>query len=295
MTDTSGLTALRAAQRFESAAGTRWHIAQAGQGRPGRPVVLISGWPSTMRTWRHLFAPLSADRHVIAIEPPALGETAPLPAGHASKAVAAAILDLLTHLGVTDFDLIGHDIGTWLGFPMAHLGATRVARMVVVDAALPGLAPPTAYALEPARLMKIWHFFFNAVPDLPAALTEGRERIYIEQILRTRSEDFAKTFTKDDVDAYVAAYARPGAMDQGFSWYRAIFQNMEDNQALAARGKLPMPILAIGGASWLGPVMEATFKPLGDNVTGLSIAGSAHFVPEEQPEAFEEAVREFLS
>jgi len=294
MAETNTGAYLKSKQRFVASGGVRFLIAEDGQGKGERPLVLISGWPQTIHVWRHMFGPLAERHHVIAVEPPALGQSEPLPAGQDSRTVGAAILALLDELGVGELDLIGHDIGTWLGFPMAHLAPERIKRMAVIDAALPGLAPPTAYALEPSRLMKVWHFYFNAVPDLPAALTEGRERIYIEQILRTRSEDFARTFTPDDVDVYVDAYARPGAMDAGFSYYRAIFKNIEDNQAFAAR-KLQLPILAIGGASWLGPVMEATFAGLGDKVTGASIAGSAHFVPEEQPEKLLAVIEPFLA
>ena len=158
--------------------------------------------------------------------------------------------------------LAGRGVAPVFPGPMAHLAPDMIERLVVIDAAVPGLAGPAAYMLSPERVMKVWHFYFNALPDLPAALTEGRERTYIEYILRTRSADFARTFSKEDVDEYVGAYARPGAMDRGFAYYRAIFKNMADNIEMA-KTKLTLPILAIGGEHWLGPIMQASFDPVG--------------------------------
>jgi pimeloyl-ACP methyl ester carboxylesterase len=281
---------LKSKQRLVASSGARFHVAEAGR---GHTVVLIGGWPQTMLAWRHIFPKLAERCRTIVVEPPALGAGDPLPGGHDSKTVAAAIVGLLRDLGVMRCDVVGHDIGAWLGFPMAHLAPDMIERLCVIDAAVPGLAGPAAYMLAPERVMKVWHFYFNALPDLPAALTEGRERIYIEYILRTRSHDFARTFTREDVEEYVAAYSRPGAMDQGFSYYRAIFKNMTDNVELA-KTKLTLPILAIGGAHWLGPVMQASFAPVGTNVTGVSVEGSAHFVPEEAPGEVLRLLWEFL-
>lgn len=281
---------LRSRQRLVTSGGVRFHIAEAGT---GHPVVLISGWPQTMHAWRFAFPRLAQRYRTIVVEPPALGAGDPLPQGHASRTVAAAIIGLLRDLGVQKCDVVGHDIGAWLGFPMAHLAPDMVERLCVIDAAVPGLAGPAAYMLAPERVMKVWHFYFNALPDLPAALTEGRERTYIEYILKTRSQDYAQTFSAQDVEEYVSAYSRPGAMDRGFSYYRAIFQNMADNVEMA-KTRLTLPILALGGEHWLGPVMKASFEPVGSNVTGISVKGSAHFVPEEAPDEVQRLLDSFL-
>lgn len=291
MTATSPAAFMKSKQRLVTSGGVRFHVAEAGT---GYPVVLISGWPQTMHAWRHAFPRLAERHRTIVVEPPGLGAGDPLPQGHDSRTVATALVGLLRDLGIARCDVVGHDIGAWLGFPMAHLAPDLIARLCVIDAAVPGLAGPAAYMLAPERVMKVWHFYFNALPDLPAALTEGRERTYIEYILKTRSHDFARTFDREDVEAYVSAYSRPGAMDRGFSYYRAIFQNMSDNVEMA-RTRLTLPILALGGEHWLGPVMKASFEPVGSNVTGISVKGSAHFVPEEAPNEVLRLLSEFLT
>ena len=57
---------------------------------------------------------------------------------------------------------------------------------------------------------------------------------------------------KDAQDEYLPCYRQPGAMRAGFNFYRATPQDVTDNQAFLAQGKLPMPILCFGGANGRG-------------------------------------------
>ena len=55
-----------------------------------------------------------------------------------------------------------------------------------------------------------------------------------------------------------------------------------------------MPVLAIGGAQWLGPLMQRMVEPVAENLRTEVIPGSGHFVPEEAPEAVIRLLQEFL-
>ena len=52
--------------------------------------------------------------------------------------------------------------------------------------------------------------------------------------------------TEVDIDEYVRTYRQPGAMRAGFSYYRELQKDIEDNKENILRLKL-MPVLAIGG------------------------------------------------
>ena len=86
-------------------------------------------------------------------------------------------------------------------------------------------------------------------------------------------------------------------MRAGFELYRAFDQDASDNRAaLAANGKLDIPVLAIGGEiSTTGPLMEEMLREVAEDVTGQIIPGTAHWVPEEAPAAFVDAVVTFAS
>jgi len=88
----------------------------------------------------------------------------------------------------------------------------------------------------------------------------------------------------------------PGAMHAGFSQFAAFDQDAIDNRAwLAGGGRLKMPILAIGGDKSFGLQMAAVMKSAADNVEGVSIPASGHWLMEEQPSATVAAIRAFLA
>jgi pimeloyl-ACP methyl ester carboxylesterase len=72
-----------------------------------------------------------------------------------------------------------------------------------------------------------------------------------------------------------------------FSIYRALPQDAEDNRAIiAAKGKLRMPVLALGGNRSFGRGMETleSCKRMAVDVRGGLVPDSGHWVAEEQPE-----------
>jgi pimeloyl-ACP methyl ester carboxylesterase len=236
--------------------------------------------------------PLLADScHVIAIDPPGLGDSGP-PAAYDTATIAGCIDALLDALGFARIAYVGHDIGAWIGYAFAMRYPAKVRNLTLIDAAIPGIAPADAFTLTPERINKTWHFSFNALPDLPEALVAGRERLYLEWLFHSRS--FDKTAIDDAaLDEYTRVYAAPGAMSRGFAYYRAIFDSMAQNEAAAAT-KLPLPVLAIGGAHWMGPLMEAMVAPVARDLRVEIVANSGHFVPEEAPAAVGRLLREFM-
>jgi pimeloyl-ACP methyl ester carboxylesterase len=61
-----------------------------------------------------------------------------------------------------------------------------------------------------------------------------------------------------------------------------------------AKGKLTMPVLAIGGEKSFGPTMAVVARAAADNVTEVVIPASGHWLMEEQPEPSVAAIRSFL-
>jgi pimeloyl-ACP methyl ester carboxylesterase len=67
-----------------------------------------------------------------------------------------------------------------------------------------------------------------------------------------------------------------------------------DNKAFMAKGKLPMPVLALGGDHSFGMQQAEIMRLVAGNVEGGGIANSGHWIMEEQPVATVKAVRDFL-
>jgi len=90
----------------------------------------------------------------------------------------------------------------------------------------------------------------------------------------------------------VQAYARDGRMDAAMDYCRKIIDDMDFNRR-HFKGKLPIPLLAVGGEYSI-PSMGDAIKPYFEEVTPVVIPQSGHFVPEEQPAALAGALRTFL-
>jgi pimeloyl-ACP methyl ester carboxylesterase len=126
-------------------------------------------------------------------------------------------------------------------------------------------------------------------------LVAGRERQYLQAFFNARIFD-PSAIDEDDFEIYVSAYAAPGAMRAGFELYRGFDRDAEDNRmALERNGKLAVPVLAVGGAtSTSGPLVEEMMREVAEDVTGLRVPGTGHWIAEENSSAFVDAVLEFV-
>jgi pimeloyl-ACP methyl ester carboxylesterase len=142
-----------------------------------------------------------------------------------------------------------------------------------------------------------WHHLFHQVPDLPEALTSGRERTYLEFFFMN-GIDQAGTFTDADIQEYVRTYSQAGAMRAGFNFYRALSRDIADNRATLSTGfKLPMPTLGLGGggARGRGDLVVESLRRVALKAEGGAIADCGHFIPEEKPDELAARLREFLA
>jgi len=156
----------------------RLHYVTLGK---GTPVVLLHGWPQTWYEWR-LLMPLLADQYLlIAPDLRGLGASSRPIDGYDKKTVAGDVWQLMhDHLGHERFAVVGHDAGAVVAFRLAADHAEAVTHLVLLDVPVIGINTDKLGGLAPAGQLPRWHHLFHLVPDLPEALTFGRERIYLE-------------------------------------------------------------------------------------------------------------------
>jgi len=138
----------------------------------------------------------------------------------------------------------------------------------------------------------LWHFNFRG-PDVER-LVQGRERIYLDRFWNELSAT-PQSIDEDTRRHYAALYARPGAMHSAFEQFAAFAQDAIDNQAFSAKGKLALPVLAIGADKSFGTAMADDLRFVAANVTGHVVANSGHWLMEEQPAATIAAITGFLA
>ena len=277
--------------------GVRLHFVEGGS---GTPILLLPGWPQSWYAWRYVMPLLEkAGRRVIALDPRGMGDSDRPASGYEMRTVAAELHDFVEALKLTangPIDIVGHDLGTWVGYAYAAESPGDVKRLAVLDAVLPGITPPPPAGIPSAEAnVKTWHLAFNRLDDLPEILLHGRERELLTWLFRAKSIR-AWTITPADLDEYVRVNAAPGATRAALSYQRHALgpEGIEHTRARAEH-KLAMPVLALGAEGGVGAVLVDTMRLVAADVRGSVFAGCGHYMPEEAPRAVAEQIIRFMS
>jgi pimeloyl-ACP methyl ester carboxylesterase len=264
--------------------GTELYVRIGGQ---GPAVVLLHGFGDTGDMWAPIAAKLVANHTVIVPDLRGMGLSAHPDTGYTKANEARDIAGVMDALKVDKAQLVTHDIGNMVGYALAAQYPARITRWVVIDAPLPGVDDWQAQLVNP----KTWHFNFYG-PD-EERLVAGRERIYLDRFYNELSAH------PDRIDEatrahYTALYARPHAIHDAFEQFKAFPQDGVDNRAFRAKGKLTMPVLALGGEKSYGPHMKDVLDDVAGNVQGGVIPDSGHWIMEENPQGTAKLVLAFI-
>jgi pimeloyl-ACP methyl ester carboxylesterase len=256
-------------------------------GGAGPAVIMLHGFADTGDMWAELAAALMGKHTVVVPDLRGMGLSSHPPTGYDKKTQGQDIARVLDKLGIEKADLVTHDIGNMVGYAFAAQFPARVTRWVVIDAPLPGIGPWDEILKSPM----LWHFNFRG-PDMER-LVAGRERIYLDRFWNELSAN-PKAIDEATRAHYAALYARPGGMHSAFEQFAAFTQDAVDNKAFSAKGKLAMPVLAIGADKSFGTAQAEVLRFVASDVTGQVIANSGHWLMEEQPAATMAAIAAFL-
>ena len=254
----------------------RLHYVTAGS---GPAVLLLHGWPQTWYMWRDVIPGLAEHYFVIAPDLRGLGDSSRPVVGYDKKTLAQDVWRLAHDvLGRDELFVVGHDWGGPTAFAVAAQHRDAVRRLAIFDVPVPGDGTPVMFASR-------WHHGLHWEPDFPEALTAGREAVYLGFFYRNwggRPDDISPEAQSE----YVRAYQQPGAMRAGFNLYRATPQDVADNQAFLAQGKLKMPVLCYGGklGRGRGALAVESWRRVAEDVRGGVIEDCGHWIPEERPQ-----------
>ena len=264
--------------------GATIHVRVGGS---GPAVVMLHGFGDTGDMWAPVAAKLMEGHTVVVPDLRGMGLSSHPEGGYDKKTQAHDIAKVMDELKIEKADFVTHDIGNMVGYGFAAQFPERVTRWVIIDAPLPGIGPWDKIICSPA----LWHFNFRG-PDVER-LVKGRERIYLDRFWDELSAN-PKAIDEATRRHYARRYARPGAMHSAFNQFAAFTQDAIDNKAFAAKGKLSMPVLAIGADHSFGTQMADIMRLVDSDVTEAVIANSGHWVMEEQPKQTTAAIVNFI-
>ncbi len=264
----------------------RLHYVTMGK---GPAIVLLHGWPQTWYMWRDVMPALAAHYRVIAPDLRGLGDSSRPTGGYDKKTLAQDIWRLMHDvLDEPRFFIVGHDWGGPTAFALAAQHRDAVRRLAVFDVPVPGDGTPVMFNNR-------WHHGLHWEPDFPEQLTAGREDIYLGFFYRNWGAG-PDVISEEAQQEYLRTYRQAGAMTAGFNLYRAIRQDISDNEAFIKQGKLGMPVLCYGGDKGRGRGMAAieSWRRVATDVRGGVIEGCGHWIPEERPEWVVKQLLEFF-
>jgi pimeloyl-ACP methyl ester carboxylesterase len=317
--------------QFLDTNGIRMHVVESGP-ESGPAVLLCHGFPECWYSWRHQLAALGeAGFRVIAPDQRGYGRTdMPTDVGaYTQLHLVGDIVGLLDALGIGQAAVVGHD---W-GAPVAwHCAALRPDRFHAVAALSVHWAGIAAVPTPPVRLTDMLRAFagdgflyilYFQEPGVAEAELDADLRRTLRTTLYGLSGDIpraeyrffdprARRFgdllaeppgplewcSDADLDAFVESFSHHGTFFGGLNWYRCIDRSAE-LLAPFAGCRIEQPALFIGAEfdSIYGQTPEAVLATRRD-VPNLRepvwVAGSGHWIQQEEPEIVNRALVDFL-
>jgi pimeloyl-ACP methyl ester carboxylesterase len=276
--------------RYVDTGQLRLHAVTGGE---GPPLLLVHGWPQTWYQFRLVMPTLARDFQVVAVDQRGIGLSDKPEDGYDTGTLAGDLVALMDILGHQRFALVGFDTGMLISYALAADHPDRVERLVVGEAPLPGISPPTPLILPPQAVDRLWHIPFNQLAETNEQLVRGREDIFI-------GAEYTASAGTNKLPANAVGYyidrlaSDPEALHGSFQLYRAFPATAAQNEQRKTR-RLPMPVLAIGGAESSGAMVADTMQLVADDVQRLVIPGCGHWLAEQAPEELLAALTAFLA
>ena len=258
----------------------------------GEPVVLLHGFPETSSAWRKVMPALAQSYLVIAPDLPGCGASDRPGAGYDKRTVASHIRALARHHDLGPVNLVAHDVGMMVGYAYACAYPDQVKRLVLMEAALPGLGLEAMY--DAAKYPRMYHLpLFEAPNGLAEALIAGRERMFVDHFMRQQAYN-QDGLEPETLDEYARCLAAPGALSGGIGYFRAHGVDAEHNRE-NARTRLRMPVMTMGGTASFGAGLKDQVEPLVEHLRHVMVDECGHYLAEEQPERVTDELLRFFA
>lgn len=270
--------------------GIGMHYVEKGD-RKNPLMLFVHGFPEFWYSWRFQLEEFSKDYWCVAIDLRGYGDT-DKPEGipnYNLDVMVEDIRDLIRHLGVEKFYLVGHDYGSFISFQYVAKYMDTIIKYVCMD------APPIAVYNKLlytswAQFKKAWYVFYFQAPYLPE-LTFGLNDLNNLKVIG--DDKFSDTFTEEDLEAYKFTFGKPYATRYPIHYYRNFTVNkepktmpLEFSPGLYLMGERDNYLLQQGGYD---------AQKIYDNLEFRIVPGGNHFVQQNEPVAVNQMMREFLN
>jgi epoxide hydrolase 4 len=269
--------------------GVQLHTACQGS---GPTIVFLHGWPEHWLTWKPIMAALAPRFRVIA--PDLRGyNLSSRPAGEDSYTFDAYVRDtvaLIREAGDAPVILVGHDVGGFAAWAIAHQHPELVRGLAIANASHPDVLR-TLIANDPAQREALG--FWSLLDRFRWPLVIGG--LFYSQIMKqafAHHSEPRSILTADEQAAYLASWKRSRlpwkhAMVTMIAWYRANLEQGPDPIGFPRDQHIAVPTLVMWGMHDVALLAEPNLAGLPAYVGKLRIerfAGAGHYVTHEVPD-----------
>jgi haloalkane dehalogenase len=269
--------------------GVRMHYLEGGD-PAADPILFLHGVPTWSYIWRDILPVVEPAGHVIALDYVGFGRSDKLPAdaaevGYGFNSQLAYMEGFVVALNLQNITLVVQDLGSAIGLAYAARHPENVRAIVLFEAAIPPLVPPSPEGF--AQLDPALGAFFQQVfdPQVGASLVLD-QNIFVEGLIPA---NILRTLSEAELNAYRAPFPTP-ADRLSILWGGPMNFANPDSIALMSEyvtwlptTRIPMLYLyvtpgAINPAASLEWI-EANLQ----NVTTVFIGEGGHFFQEDYP------------
>jgi pimeloyl-ACP methyl ester carboxylesterase len=280
----------------------RIHYVSRGQ---GKPIVFLHGFPQFWFLWRCQLADLGDDHAVYA--PDMRGYNLSCRPeeveAYRMRHLLADVRGLIDQLDLGPLTLVGHDWGGIVSWAFALKYPELLERLVVID------SPPPFTWIRDLRESPKQRDAVNYMLEFSKPSPEPEEMLaangfsLMDSLMASMGGRGAQ-LSEDERAVYHEAWAQPGALRGGLSYYRAARMGEQVTSGGVPAGysdklltqTVSVPTLVIWGENDPALLPSLT-RGLGEWVPDLRVeivSGAGHWVPYERPDEVNSLIREFL-
>jgi pimeloyl-ACP methyl ester carboxylesterase len=278
--------------RYADLGDVRLHYVGAGE---GPLVLLLHGFPQFWYEWRHQIPALvEAGFRVVAPDMRGynLSDKPHEVRAYRLELLARDVERLILACGERTATVVGHDWGAMVAWITAMRHPGRVGRLAILN--VPHPARFLDGFLNPKQLLRSSYMFFFQIPGLPEEVIRAGDFALLRSALR-RDPVRPGTFAAEDIERYVEAMARPGALTATLNYYRALLRNMRETRALLER--IEAPVLVIWGERdrFLSRKLAEPPRLWVPNLLRVErLPDASHWVAEDRPREVNTLLLDFL-
>lgn len=281
-----------------------FHVLTAG--KPDAPLLFfLHGFPEYSGAWEEMFARLSSDFFCVAPDQRGYAQSAK-PSGvkaYATGKLATDAAAILTHFAPRARAVIGHDWGASVAYALAFTLPEVMERLIVMNGAHPIPFQRELAAGEAQSAASQYFHFLRS--DAAEATLAADNFAHLREMFAEGMDMSWMVGTR--LEAYIAAWAAPGALTGMVNWYRATPLQVarpgvplgEDSQIAfdPTLLRVRMPHLLIWGMNdtALLPSCRDGLGALCDDLTVQEIEGADHWLHHQKPDEVAAKIRAFCA